>query len=165
MAIFIFPPVGGRSPSSEGSCDHVLFRALDLNKVTRLILVGDPNQLPQVSNGSHPDGAGGNPRRCNRLVASLATVMLREGSAGHRLAACSRSGRRHSGIRGGINAGQPDLCGWRWVRHDRLRLVSADELRGWAEDAGLVVELLAGGYDLGALGPGAERAVLIAVKP
>lgn len=53
----------------------------------------------------------------------------------------------------------------RWVRHDRLRLVSADELRAWAEDAGLVVELLAGGYDLGALGPGAERAVLIAVKP
>jgi SAM-dependent methyltransferase len=53
----------------------------------------------------------------------------------------------------------------RWVRHDRLRLVSADELRTWAEDAGLVVELLAGGYDLGAFGPGAERAVLVAVKP
>ena len=53
----------------------------------------------------------------------------------------------------------------RWVRHERLRLVSADELRTWAEDAGLVVELLAGGYDLGALGPGADRAVLIAVKP
>ena len=53
----------------------------------------------------------------------------------------------------------------RWVRRDRMRLVSADELRTFAEDAGLVVELLAGGYDLGALGPGSERAVLIAVKP
>jgi SAM-dependent methyltransferase len=53
----------------------------------------------------------------------------------------------------------------RWVRHDRLRLVSADELQTWAEDAGLVVEVLAGGYDLGAFGPRAERAVLIAVKP
>jgi hypothetical protein len=53
----------------------------------------------------------------------------------------------------------------RWVRNDRLRLVSADELQTWAEAAGLEVELLAGGYDLGALGPGSERAVLIAIKP
>jgi SAM-dependent methyltransferase len=52
----------------------------------------------------------------------------------------------------------------RWVRRDRLRLVSADELRTFAEDAGLVVEHLAGGYDLGAFGPGSERAVLIAEK-
>ncbi len=53
----------------------------------------------------------------------------------------------------------------RWVRHDRLRLISADELAGFAEDAGLRVERIAGGYDLGALGPGAERAVLIAERP
>lgn len=53
----------------------------------------------------------------------------------------------------------------RWVRRDRMRLVSADELRGFAEDAGLVVEMVAGGYDLGALGSGSERAILIAVKP
>lgn len=53
----------------------------------------------------------------------------------------------------------------RWVRHDRLRLVGADELAGFAEDAGLRVELVAGGYDLGPLGPGSERAVLVAVKP
>jgi SAM-dependent methyltransferase len=52
----------------------------------------------------------------------------------------------------------------RWVRHDRLRLVSAAELTAFAEDAGLVVELLAGGYDLGAFGAGSERAILIAVK-
>ena len=53
----------------------------------------------------------------------------------------------------------------RWVRRDRLRLVSADELRGFAEDAGLIVELLAGGYELGPMGPGSERAILVAVKP
>jgi SAM-dependent methyltransferase len=53
----------------------------------------------------------------------------------------------------------------RWVRRDRLRLVSADELRGFAEAAGLVIELVAGDYGLGPLGPGSERAILIAVKP
>ncbi len=53
----------------------------------------------------------------------------------------------------------------RWVRRDRLRLVSADELRGFAEDAGLTLELMAGDYGLGPIGPGSERAILIAVKP
>jgi SAM-dependent methyltransferase len=53
----------------------------------------------------------------------------------------------------------------RWVRSDRLRLISADELVAFAEDAGLVVEVLAGGYGLEAFGPGSERAVLVAVKP
>ena len=53
----------------------------------------------------------------------------------------------------------------RWVRTDRLRLVSADELAGFAEDAGLRVETIAGGYDLHALGPGSERAIVIAVHP
>ena len=53
----------------------------------------------------------------------------------------------------------------RWVHRDRLRLVSADELRGFAEDAGLTVELLAGSYDMGPMGPGSERAILLAVKP
>jgi SAM-dependent methyltransferase len=53
----------------------------------------------------------------------------------------------------------------RWVRRDRLRLVSADELRGFAEGAELTVELLAGDYGLGPMGPGSERAILIAVKP
>jgi SAM-dependent methyltransferase len=52
----------------------------------------------------------------------------------------------------------------RWVRRDRLRLVSADELREFAERAGLTIELMAGGYDLGPLGPGSERAILVAVK-
>jgi hypothetical protein len=53
----------------------------------------------------------------------------------------------------------------RWVRRDRLRLVSADELRGFAEEAGLVVELVAGGYDMGPMGPGSDRAILLAVRP
>lgn len=58
--------------------------------------------------------------------------------------------------------GQPPR---RWVRSDRLRLVSADELVAFAEDAGLVVEVLAGGYGLEPMGPGSERAILVAVKP
>ncbi len=52
----------------------------------------------------------------------------------------------------------------RWVRRDRLRLVSGDELRGFAEDAGLAVELMAGDYSLGPMGPGSERAILIATR-
>jgi hypothetical protein len=52
----------------------------------------------------------------------------------------------------------------RWVRHDRLRLVSAEELAGFAEAAGLRVETLAGGYDLDPFGPGSDRAVLVAIR-
>ena len=52
----------------------------------------------------------------------------------------------------------------RWVRRDQLRLLSGDQLRGFAEDAGLTVELLAGDYGLGPMGPGTERAILIGVK-
>jgi len=52
----------------------------------------------------------------------------------------------------------------RWIRRDRLRLVSADELRGFAEEAGLVVELLAGDYDMSPMGPGSQRAILLAVR-
>ena len=53
----------------------------------------------------------------------------------------------------------------RSVRRDHLRLVGADELAAFAEAAGLVVESLAGDYDLEPLRPGSERAVLLAVKP
>ena len=53
----------------------------------------------------------------------------------------------------------------RWVRVDRLRLVSPDELVSFAEAAGLVVETLAGDYDMNELEPGAERVVLVARKP
>jgi SAM-dependent methyltransferase len=57
--------------------------------------------------------------------------------------------------------GQPPA---RWLRQDLLRLVSVDDLRDFARAAGLTVELVAGGYDLAPLGPGADRAVLVAVK-
>ena len=52
----------------------------------------------------------------------------------------------------------------RWIRRDRLRLVGADELRGMAQDAGLTVEALAGGYDLAPLRPGDDRAILVATR-
>ncbi len=60
--------------------------------------------------------------------------------------------------------GAPGEPAVRWFRQDLLRLVSADELRAFAEDAGLVVEVVAGGYDLEPIGPGSERAVLVAVR-
>jgi SAM-dependent methyltransferase len=53
----------------------------------------------------------------------------------------------------------------RWLRSDHLRLISADELAGLAEAAGLVVEQIAGSYDLAPLGPTSERIVLVAVRP
>jgi SAM-dependent methyltransferase len=53
----------------------------------------------------------------------------------------------------------------RWVRVDRLRLVTPDELVAFAEAAGLVVESLAGDYGLGELEAGAERVVLVARRP
>jgi SAM-dependent methyltransferase len=59
-------------------------------------------------------------------------------------------------------AGQPVE---RRLRTDTLRLVTADELRVLAEGAGLEVESIAGDYDLSPLGPGSERAVLVAVRP
>ena len=52
----------------------------------------------------------------------------------------------------------------RWVRQDRLRLISSDELAAFAEEAGLRVEILAGGYDLSPIGPGSERAVVVAER-
>jgi SAM-dependent methyltransferase len=58
--------------------------------------------------------------------------------------------------------GEPPV---RWTRVDALRLLSADELRSGAEDAGLVVEAVAGDYDLSPLAAGADRAILVARKP
>ena len=46
-----------------------------------------------------------------------------------------------------------------------LRLVSADELTDFATSAGLEVETVAGDYDLGPLGSGGDRAILVAHKP
>jgi SAM-dependent methyltransferase len=50
----------------------------------------------------------------------------------------------------------------RWTRSDAMRLLAADELIAHAEDAGLVVEQVAGDYDLSPIGPGADRAILVA---
>jgi SAM-dependent methyltransferase len=61
--------------------------------------------------------------------------------------------------------GAPGDPAVRWVRVDRMRLVSPDELASFAEAAGLVVETLAGGYALDALEPGAERVVMLARRP
>jgi SAM-dependent methyltransferase len=58
--------------------------------------------------------------------------------------------------------GRPGEPVVRWVRVDRLRLVSPDELVAAAEAAGLIVETLAGDYELDDMGPGAERVVLVA---
>ena len=52
-----------------------------------------------------------------------------------------------------------------WSRTDRIRLVGAEELVVFAEAAGLEVELLARGYDLEPIGPGADRAILVAMRP
>ncbi len=53
----------------------------------------------------------------------------------------------------------------RWVRQDRLRLVDPDELVGFAQAAGLEVELLAGGYELDELDGRSDRVVLVAQRP
>ena len=53
----------------------------------------------------------------------------------------------------------------RWIRRDALRLVGPDELRSMAEDAGLIVEEIGGDYGLEPIGPGSDRAILVARKP
>jgi SAM-dependent methyltransferase len=53
----------------------------------------------------------------------------------------------------------------RWIRRDTLRLVSADELGDFATAAGLEVETIGGDYDLGPLGSGGDRAIVVARKP
>jgi hypothetical protein len=42
--------------------------------------------------------------------------------------------------------------------------VTPDELRSFAEAAGLEVEVIAGGYDLQPLGPGDDRAIVVAIQ-
>jgi SAM-dependent methyltransferase len=52
----------------------------------------------------------------------------------------------------------------RWTRSDALRLVTVDELTGFAVAAGLELEQLAGDHELGPLEPGSDRVVLVARK-
>jgi SAM-dependent methyltransferase len=61
--------------------------------------------------------------------------------------------------------GEPGEPAVRWIRRDAMRLVGADELRAFAESAGLIVESIAGGYDMEPFGRGADRAILIAARP
>jgi hypothetical protein len=61
--------------------------------------------------------------------------------------------------------GEPGVPAIRWTRSDALRLVTVDELRGGAEAAGLVIEQLAGDYDLAPIEPGSDRVLLVARKP
>jgi hypothetical protein len=61
--------------------------------------------------------------------------------------------------------GRPGEPSSRWIRRDTLRLVGAEELRAHVEEAGLVVEAMAGGYDMEPLGPGSERAIVVARRP
>lgn len=61
--------------------------------------------------------------------------------------------------------GPPGTAPIRWIRRDRLRLVSPDELRRFAESAGLEVEIIAGSYDLQTIGPGDDRAIIVAARP
>ena len=60
--------------------------------------------------------------------------------------------------------GEPGRSPRRWTRIDRLRLVAADELTAFAQDAGLTIETLAGDYELNGIGPRSERSILIAVR-
>lgn len=58
--------------------------------------------------------------------------------------------------------GAPGGPAVRWICNDALRLTTADELIGYAADAGLEVEQLGGDHELGPLGAGADRLVLVA---
>ena len=64
-----------------------------------------------------------------------------------------------------FDEGEPGEAAVRWFRRDVVRLTSADEQRALAEAAGLVVELVAGGYDLEPRGPHDDRLILLARRP
>jgi hypothetical protein len=61
-----------------------------------------------------------------------------------------------------FEASAPGEAAARGRVRDRLRIVGPDDLSGLRGGAGLVVEELAGDYDLGPLEAGAERVVLVA---
>lgn len=50
----------------------------------------------------------------------------------------------------------------RWIRDDRLKLLTADELESLAHEAGLEVEVLAGDYELNPVSAHDERLILVA---
>jgi SAM-dependent methyltransferase len=87
-----------------------------------------------------------------RTVTKSGSAIFEAATASVRLTTIFEEGRQ----------GEPPV---RWVRVDRLRLVTPDELGAYAEVAGLRVEELAGDYDLGPLDGTAERVVMIARRP
>jgi len=64
-----------------------------------------------------------------------------------------------------FDEGRPGEAPKRWLREDALHLVAADELRLYAEDAGLEIEIVAGDHDLSPLRAGDERAIVVARRP
>ena len=64
-----------------------------------------------------------------------------------------------------FDEGKPGEASARWIREDALRFVGVDELVGFAKDAGLEIDRLAGDHDLGPLEPGSDRVVVVARKP
>jgi SAM-dependent methyltransferase len=87
-----------------------------------------------------------------RTVTKTGSAIYEPATASVRLTTIFEEGRQ----------GEPPV---RWVRVDRLRLVTPDEVAAFAEAAGLEVETLAGDYDLGPLDGAAERVVMIARAP
>jgi SAM-dependent methyltransferase len=61
--------------------------------------------------------------------------------------------------------GRPGTPVVRWIRRDVLRLVGSGELVEMARAAGFEIDVLAGDYGLEPLGPGAQRAILVARRP
>jgi predicted O-methyltransferase YrrM len=64
-----------------------------------------------------------------------------------------------------FDEGEQGTAPVRWTRTDALRLIGVDELVGYARDAGLEIDRLAGDHDFGPLEPGSDRVVLVARKP
>ena len=61
--------------------------------------------------------------------------------------------------------GRPGEPVVRWIRRDLLQLIGAGELVDLVLAAGLEIEAVGAGYGLEPLGPGADRAVLVARRP
>jgi SAM-dependent methyltransferase len=113
--------------------------------------------LPDAEDLSRFDG---------RLVLEYVRADPETGHLVTKMAAASHDATTQSVILTAIyDEGLPGRSTTRWVRHDRLRLLSADELRALAEAVGLTVEVIAGDYGLSPLSPGSERAILVARRP
>ncbi len=65
-------------------------------------------------------------------------------------------------VRAFFDEGEPGAPPRRWIRHDVLRLVGAEELRDMALAAGFQVEMLAGTYALDPLEAHDDRVILVA---